>query len=269
MLVLAVDDLSRTAPGRRRHRRDVGRGAARHRPRVRRGARRACAPSRDKRPAPPTCARCSTVPRSSPVTATAIPRVQDAYSLRCAPQVAGAARDALEYAERVAEAELRAAIDNPMVLPGRTCRVVRQLPWRAGRVRVRLPGDRRRRGRRDRRAAHRPAARPGALTRAAGVPGRGPGRQLGADDRPLRAGGDGRRESPARGPGERRLAADQRDAGGPRLDGLGRGPEAAPGGLRTSAAILAVELVCAARALDLRAPLRPRRRHGRRTSRRA
>ncbi len=45
------------------------------------------------------------------------PRVQDAYSLRCAPQVAGAARDALEYAERVAEAELRAAIDNPMVLP--------------------------------------------------------------------------------------------------------------------------------------------------------
>jgi len=45
------------------------------------------------------------------------PRVQDAYSLRCAPQVTGAARDTLEYAERVAAAELRAAIDNPMVLP--------------------------------------------------------------------------------------------------------------------------------------------------------
>jgi histidine ammonia-lyase len=45
------------------------------------------------------------------------PRVQDAYSLRCAPQVAGAARDTLEYARRVAEAELRSAIDNPMVLP--------------------------------------------------------------------------------------------------------------------------------------------------------
>jgi histidine ammonia-lyase len=45
------------------------------------------------------------------------PRVQDAYSLRCAPQVAGAARDALEYAERVAALELHAAIDNPMVLP--------------------------------------------------------------------------------------------------------------------------------------------------------
>ncbi len=45
------------------------------------------------------------------------PRVQDAYSLRCAPQVNGAAREALAYAERVAKVELRSAIDNPMVLP--------------------------------------------------------------------------------------------------------------------------------------------------------
>jgi histidine ammonia-lyase len=45
------------------------------------------------------------------------PRVQDAYSLRCAPQVLGAARDALAHAERVASAELEAAIDNPMILP--------------------------------------------------------------------------------------------------------------------------------------------------------
>ncbi len=45
------------------------------------------------------------------------PRVQDAYSLRCAPQVAGAARDTWAYAVRVASAELRSAIDNPMVLP--------------------------------------------------------------------------------------------------------------------------------------------------------
>jgi histidine ammonia-lyase len=44
-------------------------------------------------------------------------RVQDAYSLRCAPQVTGAARDTLEHAERVAGAELVSAIDNPMVLP--------------------------------------------------------------------------------------------------------------------------------------------------------
>jgi histidine ammonia-lyase len=45
------------------------------------------------------------------------PRVQDPYSLRCAPQVNGAARDALAHAEGVATAELASAIDNPMVLP--------------------------------------------------------------------------------------------------------------------------------------------------------
>ncbi|HKH24255.1 MAG TPA: histidine ammonia-lyase [Acidimicrobiales bacterium] len=44
------------------------------------------------------------------------PRVQDAYSLRCAPQVNGAARDTLAFARGVAERELAAAIDNPVVL---------------------------------------------------------------------------------------------------------------------------------------------------------
>jgi SAM-dependent methyltransferase len=44
-------------------------------------------------------------------------RVQDAYSLRCAPQVNGAARDTVAHAERVAAIELVSAIDNPMILP--------------------------------------------------------------------------------------------------------------------------------------------------------
>jgi histidine ammonia-lyase len=44
-------------------------------------------------------------------------RVQDAYSLRCAPQVAGAFRDTLDHATRVAEWELEAAVDNPVVTP--------------------------------------------------------------------------------------------------------------------------------------------------------
>jgi histidine ammonia-lyase len=44
-------------------------------------------------------------------------RVQDAYSLRCTPQVHGAGRDTLAHAAIVAERELGAAIDNPMVLP--------------------------------------------------------------------------------------------------------------------------------------------------------
>ncbi|MFF2496501.1 histidine ammonia-lyase [Agromyces sp. NPDC058064] len=42
-------------------------------------------------------------------------RVQDAYSLRCAPQVHGAARDTLAHAISVAEAELASAIDNPVL----------------------------------------------------------------------------------------------------------------------------------------------------------
>src|SRR3954470_2656913 len=42
-------------------------------------------------------------------------RVQDAYSLRCAPQVHGAARDTVEHAAAVAERELAAAVDNPVV----------------------------------------------------------------------------------------------------------------------------------------------------------
>ncbi|GAA3801567.1 histidine ammonia-lyase [Sphaerisporangium flaviroseum] len=43
-------------------------------------------------------------------------RVQDAYSLRCAPQVAGAARDTAAHAATVAGRELASAVDNPVVL---------------------------------------------------------------------------------------------------------------------------------------------------------
>jgi len=47
-------------------------------------------------------------------------RVQDAYSLRCAPQVAGAARDTVDHAALVAGRELAAAVDNPVItLDGR------------------------------------------------------------------------------------------------------------------------------------------------------
>jgi histidine ammonia-lyase len=43
-------------------------------------------------------------------------RVQDAYSLRCAPQVAGAVRDTITHASLVATRELAATVDNPVVL---------------------------------------------------------------------------------------------------------------------------------------------------------
>lgn len=61
----------------------------------------------------------ATLLRGSPIVAShryGDDRVQDAYSLRCAPQVHGAARDTIEHAAAVAERELAAAIDNPSVL---------------------------------------------------------------------------------------------------------------------------------------------------------
>jgi histidine ammonia-lyase len=44
-------------------------------------------------------------------------RVQDAYSLRCAPQVNGAVRDTISYASTIAARELASSIDNPVVMP--------------------------------------------------------------------------------------------------------------------------------------------------------
>ncbi|HJT57222.1 MAG TPA: histidine ammonia-lyase [Ktedonobacteraceae bacterium] len=45
------------------------------------------------------------------------PRVQDPYTMRCAPQVFGAIRDAIEYCSSIFERELDAVTDNPLVFP--------------------------------------------------------------------------------------------------------------------------------------------------------
>lgn len=45
-------------------------------------------------------------------------QVQDAYSLRCMPQVHGASRDALDWARSVVEREMNSVTDNPLVFPG-------------------------------------------------------------------------------------------------------------------------------------------------------
>ncbi|MDV6014566.1 histidine ammonia-lyase [Haloechinothrix sp. LS1_15] len=67
-----------------------------------------------------SAARMSTALAGSAIVASHrgddCPRVQDAYSLRCAPQVHGAARDTVEHARTVAGRELASAIDNPVVL---------------------------------------------------------------------------------------------------------------------------------------------------------
>jgi histidine ammonia-lyase len=44
--------------------------------------------------------------------------VQDVYSLRCAPAVHGASRDAVSFARRIVESEMNAATDNPLFFPG-------------------------------------------------------------------------------------------------------------------------------------------------------
>ena len=45
------------------------------------------------------------------------PRVQDAYAIRCMPQVHGAVRDALLHARRILEIEINSATDNPLIFP--------------------------------------------------------------------------------------------------------------------------------------------------------
>lgn len=44
-------------------------------------------------------------------------RVQDAYTLRCSPQVHGASKDAINYARRVVETEMNSSTNNPLIFP--------------------------------------------------------------------------------------------------------------------------------------------------------
>src|SRR3954447_14935182 len=66
-----------------------------------------------------TAGRLRSLLDGSPVVASHADcgRVQDPYTLRCAPQVIGAVGDALDYVERTLERELQAVTDNPLVFP--------------------------------------------------------------------------------------------------------------------------------------------------------
>ena len=154
-------------------------------------------------------------------------RVQDAYSLRCTPQVHGAARDTVEHARTIAGRELESCIDNPVVLPDGRVESSGNFHGAPLAAVVRLPRRLDRRRRCDQRRPHRPPARSGAVARPPAVPRPRRRRELGPDARPVQPGGDGGREPPARRAGEHRHAADERDAGGPRLAGLVGDPQAA------------------------------------------
>jgi histidine ammonia-lyase len=68
-----------------------------------------------------SAANLRTLLQDSPVVAShrsSHHAVQDAYSLRCAPQVHGAARDVLDFCRTVVERELASVVDNPVVLEG-------------------------------------------------------------------------------------------------------------------------------------------------------
>ena len=184
------------------------------------------------------------------------PRVQDAYSLRCAPQVTGAARDTIAYAERVAAAELRSAIDNPMVLPdGRVescgnfhgapvafaCDFLAIAAAEIGAIAER---------RTDRLLD--PARSHGLPPFLAEDPGVNSGMMLGHYAQAAMVAENRRLAAPA--------SVDSLPTSAMQEDHVSMGWGAARK-LRTAVQnlgrILAVELVCAARGLDLRAPLRP------------
>ena len=85
------------------------------------------------------------------------PRVQDAYALRCMPQVHGPVLDAIEFAAGVVGRELNAATDNPLVFETRRSAERRELSRPVGGDGARLARHRADESRDDRRAAHRPA----------------------------------------------------------------------------------------------------------------
>ena len=149
--------------------------------------------------------------------------VQDAYSLRCAPQVHGAARDVLGFADGVLGVELGAVVDNPVVFPETgEVDLGRQLPRPAAGLRPGLRHGRRHRVEQHLGAAHRPDPRPGALLRPAAVPGHPARPQQRLHGHPVH-----RRRPRGREPGAVPSRLDRehphlRLPGGPRLDGLGR-----------------------------------------------
>ena len=98
-------------------------------------------------------------------------KVQDAYSLRCAPQVHGASRDLLDYADyTVSRRAERGDRQSARARRRRGARLERELPRPAARVRARRARDGGVGAREHLRAPHRAAREPEPLRRPAGVP---------------------------------------------------------------------------------------------------
>ena len=169
-------------------------------------------------------------------------KVQDPYSLRCVPQVHGAVRDALDHLRRVLDIELNSATDNPLVFPGGGVADEDTIATGGGRVisggnfhgePIALALD----------FAKLALAELGSISErrtallvdprlngglppflAAVVRDR-----LGDDDLPVHGGRPGLGEQGPRPPGVGRLDPDERQPGGPRVDGLDLGAARADG----------------------------------------
>ena len=216
-------------PGRRRRVRAVGGGAARHRPRVRRPghpdppASRAARQRRQPAPAAREQPAAGQPPALQPRRPGPVLAALRAAGARCLP-----GRHRVLPAGRGGRARLHRR------QPGRRGRdrrrrvrghVDRQLPRAAAGVRRRHARDGRGRAGQHQRAAGLPAARPGHLPRPAAVPGPQGRDQLRLHARPVHGRVAGRREQGAGPPGRRGQHPDQRQPGGPRLDGLARRPQ--------------------------------------------
>ncbi len=184
-------------------------------------------------------------------------RVQDAYSLRCSPQVLGAARDTVDYAALVANRELAVGRRQPCRPRGRPGGEQRQLPRRPGRVCARLPGDPHRGRREHGRATYRPVPRQDAQRGPAALPGLRPRGRQRAHDRAVHPGRHRLRAQAAGRTRQRRL--DPVAAPCRRTTSRWAGPRPASSGVPSTGwpPSLAIEILTAARGLDLRAPLTP------------
>ena len=150
-------------------------------------------------------------------------RVQDAYALRCIPQLHGACRDALDYVREKVEIELNAVTDNPLMFLDDEA-VISGGNFHGEPMAVRLPRHRRERAGRRFRAPHRAYGQPGSVQRPDRVPDHQGRRQLRLHDRSVRCRFHGQREQDLRSPRFRRLHPLLRQPGGHRLHGYHRCP---------------------------------------------
>ena len=100
------------------------------------------------------------------------PRVQDAYSLRCAPQVFGAVADAIRFARETVDGRAQRLHRQPAGVPRRRSHLGRQLPRPAGGAGARFPGHRAHHAPGDRRAPGGAAGESRPLAGPAGLPDR-------------------------------------------------------------------------------------------------